>query len=82
MQKTYGKASFEAMKCVGLKQVLKAIEANEVTRVYIGKDAEQHVLDRIISACEGKEIEIVEVDTMKKLGEMSGIEIGAATAAE
>ena len=40
------------------------------------------MLDRIISACEGKEIEIVEVDTMKKLGEMSGIEIGAATAAE
>ena len=70
------------MKYVGLKQVLKAIKANDVSKVYIGKDAEKHIIDEIISACEEKKINIIEIETMAKLGEMAGIEVKSATAAE
>ncbi len=70
------------MKYVGLKQVLKAIENNEVKKVYIGGDAEKHIIDEIKNTCDGKNIEIVEIETMAKLGQMAGIEVKAATAAE
>ena len=70
------------MKHVGLKQVIKAIEKSEVTKVYIGKDAENHIIEQIKAACQGKNIEIIEIETMAKLGEMAGIEIKSATAAE
>ena len=70
------------MKYVGLKQVLKAVEKGEVSKVYIGKDAERRILDEIRNACDGKNLEVVEVETMAKLGEMAGIEVGSATAAE
>ena len=70
------------MKYVGLKQVLKAIEMGEVKKIYIGKDAEKHIIDEIVTACTDKGIEIAEVETMAKLGEMAGIEVKAATAAE
>lgn len=70
------------MKYVGLKQVLKAINSDEVTKVYIGKDAEKHIIDQIKSACSNKKIEIIEINTMAKLGEMAGIEVKAAAAAE
>lgn len=70
------------MKYVGLKQVLKAVNNGEVTKVYIGKDAEEHLLDELIDSCKEKNIEIIEVDTMVELGSMAGIEVKAATAAE
>ncbi len=70
------------MKCVGVKQVLKAVNMGTVSTVYIGKDAEPHVLAELITICKSKNIQLVEIDTMKKLGEMAGIEVGAATAAE
>ena len=70
------------MKYVGLKQVLKAVENDEVNKVYIGKDAEQHIINSIKNACYNKKIEIIEIDSMSELGKMSGIEVEAATAAE
>lgn len=70
------------MKYVGVKEVLKAVKNNDVSKVYIGKDAEAHVLSELITSCNEKNIEIVEIETMQKLGEMAGIEVKAATAAE
>ena len=70
------------MKYVGLKQVLKAILNDEITKVYIGKDAEKHIIDQVKNTCKGKNVRIIEVETMAKLGQMAGIEVKAATAAE
>ena len=39
------------MKYVGIKQVLKAAKSCEVTKVYIGKDAEEHVVQELILVC-------------------------------
>lgn len=70
------------MKCVGIKQVLKAVQSGEVKKVYIGKDAEKHVVGDLIKICNQKGIEIIYLETMKELGKLAGIEVGAATAAE
>ena len=70
------------MKYVGIKQVLKAVEANEVCRVYVGKDAEKRVISKLVALAKERNIEIVEIDSMEKLGKMAGIEVKATTAAE
>lgn len=70
------------MKYVGIKQVLKAVKDGEATRVYIGEDAEQHVVAELIETCEESQIEIIKIETMAELGRMAGIDIGASAAAE
>ena len=70
------------MKYVGIKQVLKAVKEGEVQKVYIGEDAETHILAELIKACNDNNIEIVKIKTMAELGKIAGIEIGASAAAE
>ena len=70
------------MRYVGTKQVLKAVQSGEVEKVYIGKDAEKHIVEELIKTCKQNNIEIVYIETMKELGKLAGIEIQAATAAE
>ena len=67
-------------RIVGLKQTLKAIANNSLLRVYLAKDADNYIIQSVLSACSGKNLEIVYIDTMKELGEACGIEIGASTA--
>ena len=70
------------MKFVGIKQVSKAVNLNEVNKVYIGKDVEAHLVEELIQNCRMKNIEIVMIETMEELGKMSNIETKAAAAAE
>jgi large subunit ribosomal protein L7A len=70
------------MKYVGIKQVLKAVETGEVNKVYIGKDADMNIVGSLVQSCKDKNIEIIEIDSMEKLGQLAGIEVKAATAAE
>ena len=70
------------MKYVGIKQVLKAVNAEEVEKVYIGKDVEPHVVSTLLKTCREKKIKVIEISSMEELGKMAGIEVKAATAAE
>lgn len=70
-----------AKVAIGAKQTRKAIEADLAKEVYIAKDAESHVVDKIIGLCNEKAINIVYIDTMKELGELCGIDVGAASIA-
>ncbi|MBQ8298399.1 MAG: ribosomal L7Ae/L30e/S12e/Gadd45 family protein [Clostridia bacterium] len=70
------------MKYVGIKQVLKAVENNEVKTVYVGDDAEEHVTAKLIKLCKEKNIEIKHIKTMEELGKMAEIEVKSAAAAE
>ena len=70
------------MKYVGIKQVLKAAKEGNVVKVYIGEDAEEHVLSELIKTCDDKNIEIIKIKTMAELGKLAGIDIGASAAAE
>ena len=70
------------MKYVGVKQVKKAIENGEVSTVYVGDDAEPHVIAPLLKLCEENKIEIKHIATMEALGEMANVEVKSAAAAE
>lgn len=67
-------------RIIGLKQTIKAVKENRVCKVYIANDADNFIKNNILKACEGKDLEIVYVNTMKELGEACGIEVKASTA--
>lgn len=68
-------------KIVGAKQTKKAIETGRASVVYIAKDADAMVTEPIINLCKAKGIEIIYIETMKELGKVCAIDVGAATAA-
>lgn len=68
-------------KLVGVKQVKRALNGDEVELVYLAKDAEGRIVSSIIEQCKEKNIEIYYVDSMKELGKACKIDVSAATAA-
>ena len=70
-----------ANKVVGAKQVLRAIAAGGVSRVFIAADADMFVTLPVFDACRAAGIEIIEVPSMKALGEACGVQVKAAAAA-
>jgi len=67
-------------KTVGSKQTLKAVERGQAKVVFIARDADNHVVEPIRQACRQKNVEIVEVDSLKDLGRACGIDVGCASA--
>ena len=67
-------------RIIGLKQTIKAIKEDRVSKVYVAKDADDHIINNVIKESNGKDIELIYVDTMKELGEACGIEVKASTA--
>lgn len=65
---------------VGTKQVLKALEAGTLGRVYIALDTEPYLQNRLRAACEAHGMAVETVNTMRELGVLCGIEVGAACA--
>lgn len=68
-------------KVVGVKQVKRALNANNVEAVFIAEDAESKVTDEIARLCDEKHVQLIYVDTMKELGNACKIDVNAATAA-
>ncbi|MDN5352508.1 MAG: large subunit ribosomal protein [Clostridiales bacterium] len=65
---------------VGVKQTTKVLSEGRALRVYIARDAEQHVVRQILKLAEEHSVEVEYVDLMKELGKACGIDVGAATA--
>ena len=68
-------------KTVGSKQTLKAIEKDQALTVYIARDAERRVLEPVLGVCRERQVRVVEVENMRVLGKLCGIEVGCACAA-
>lgn len=66
---------------VGTKQTSKAVEKEEVSVVYIAKNAEEQITLPVVNFCQDKGIRTVFVDDMSELGRACGIKVGAAMAA-
>ncbi|MCL7749094.1 MULTISPECIES: 50S ribosomal protein L7ae-like protein [Halalkalibacter] len=66
---------------IGTKQTLKALDDGIVSEVLIAKDAEYRVIYKVEALAKTKEIPLLYVDSMKKLGKACGIDVGAATVA-
>ncbi|MCD6436549.1 MAG: ribosomal L7Ae/L30e/S12e/Gadd45 family protein [Clostridiales bacterium] len=67
-------------KKIGIKQSTRALLEGHVEKVFIAKNADQHVTRRIINLATEKNVEIIYVSTMYELGSACKIDVGAATA--
>ncbi len=65
----------------GFKEVLKLLENNGCEKVFIAKDISSNMEERLIKAANQKGVPVVFVETMKELGKLAGIDVGASSAA-
>lgn len=67
-------------RVVGVKQLRKAIDRDEICQVFLADDADPAVTEPIEVLAEGEGISITRVASMKELGLACGITVGAAAA--
>ena len=67
-------------KIIGTKQLLKALKAGKIRTAYLADDADPMLLEPLAAQCEAAGVEIVHVPTMKQLGTLCQIHVGAACA--
>src|SRR5690625_4405073 len=66
---------------IGMKQTLRAMKSSEISEVFIATDADQHLVQQVITLADELNIPCHQVASMKKLGEACGIEVGTSTVA-
>ncbi len=69
-----------AARVTGTRQVLRAIKAGTLARVYVAVDADTFVFQQVVRAAEAVRLPIKRVPTMKELGRACGIDTDAAAA--
>jgi len=69
-------------RVIGTKQVLKVITAGKAEQVYLALDADAFLKNKLENACIEASVPINWIPTMKQLGEMCGIAVGSAAAAQ
>ena len=67
-------------KVIGLKQTTKHIKSGQGKCLYVAKNAETKLTSPIIELAKRNLLEVTYVDTIKELGILCGIEVGAAVA--
>ncbi len=77
----YDRLAGAKVKTVGTKQTLKAIQRGTARVVYVARDADERVTRDLLKACADKNVEVVYADSMAKLGQACGIQVGAASCA-
>ena len=65
---------------VGLKQSAKAIASGLAKYVYLAENADPFITEGLEKSAAEKGAQIIYVDTMKELGTMCGISVGASCA--
>lgn len=66
---------------VGTKQTIKALQNGEVKELVVASDADLRITNKVVQAAKEKNVPVIHVESMKKLGKACGIEVGAATVA-
>ncbi|MDG0821996.1 ribosomal L7Ae/L30e/S12e/Gadd45 family protein [Staphylococcus equorum] len=66
---------------IGLKQTLKALDKNQVTSLIIAEDVEVHLLTRVLSQINHKQIPDLFFKSKQALGEYVGINVNATIVA-
>lgn len=69
-----------SQKVVGTRRLVRAILAGEISEAYIAQDADLFIVRQVKDACNKAGVRIVEVDSMKKLGEACGVDVKTASA--
>jgi len=68
-------------RTVGVKQTEKAVNRGVALKVFVAKDADERVTEKLVELCEEKAVSVVMVETMHELGKACGIHVKAAAAA-
>ncbi len=66
---------------VGAKQLRKALNNGNVSRVYLAENADPAITEPLVALCQSNQVSYVWIRTMQDLGRACGIEVGAAAAA-
>ena len=69
-----------AEKVVGTRRLLRALANGEIAEAYLAMDADLFIARQVRQACEDAGGRLVEVDTMKRLGQACGVEVKTASA--
>ena len=67
---------------VGLKQVRRALRDGIAGTVLLAEDADPMILEPLLRACEQAGVPYERVRSMRELGRLCGINVGAAAAAQ
>ena len=67
-------------KVVGTRRLVRAVLAGEISEVYLAQDADLYIVRQVRQACSEAGVRMVEVDTMKELGQACGVEVKTASA--
>ena len=67
-------------KVVGTRRLVRAVQAGEISQVYLAKDADLFIVRQVKDACNQANVRIFEVDTMNELGEACGVDVKTASA--
>ena len=70
----------DAGRVVGTKQVLRALKAGTLARVYVANDADTFLFQRVVRAAEAAGVPAVRVPTMRELGQACAVEVPTAAA--
>ncbi|MFC4559676.1 50S ribosomal protein L7ae-like protein [Virgibacillus kekensis] len=66
---------------IGTKQTLKALKNAAVSEVFIAEDADQQIIQKVERLAREVNVPCQRVDSMKRLGRASGIDVGASAVA-
>ena len=72
--------SEKAQMRVGYKQTVRALAEDNVKKVFLSRDCDTKISAPIEKAANEKNAEVFYVSTMKELGDLCGIEVGASCA--
>ncbi|MEI4790089.1 50S ribosomal protein L7ae-like protein [Bacillus sp. FJAT-53060] len=78
---SYDKVSQAQSIIIGTKQTVKALKRDSVKEIVVAKDADPTLIASVMKLAQEKDVDILVVDSMKKLGKACGIEVGAASVA-
>lgn len=67
-------------RVAGLKQVLRCVKLSMLEKVYIAKDADEEIINRISAECSKHRIPCDQSLTMHQIGSACGIDVGSACA--
>lgn len=65
---------------VGIKQSSRAISEGRAKRLYLAKDADATIINRMLELAKANQVEVELVESMRALGRACKIDVGAATA--
>jgi large subunit ribosomal protein L7A len=78
---SYDKVKQAEKLSIGTKQATRMVELGKATEVFVAKDADPRITNKIVNLCKKCGVKVTYVDSMKQLGKACGIEVGAAMAA-